>query len=91
MTKVYVVTHQTWIYPEGGDVEFKDLMLDNWSTSGVFTTMKRAQTFIHKESKRDALEWCEAFEDEKYIARYNDSKDHFDIEAFELDEMIPIF
>lgn len=85
--KVFVVTYQHYIYPDGGDVEFKDLMTNPVDVKGVFSTKKKAEDFIKRDLKNEAIVLCgnDRKEVKEYIEKY---EYHYSIDDIELDKQV---
>lgn len=58
MTSVYIVQHTSHSYPDGGDVEFKDLMMsDRGAIKGVFSSKRKAEDFVYTEVRDERIGW----------------------------------
>lgn len=83
--KVYVVTYQSYIYPYDMDQEIKYIMNENFEVKGVFSSKKKAESFIKKYLRQEAIDFCgnNRKDVKEFIEKYTD---HYDVFTFELDE-----
>lgn len=85
-TKVYVVTHQPYIYAdtcELWDGEIKYALTENWEIKGVFARKDKAKAFVRKKAEQ----WATEIQDtgaERQATIKHQTEYHYFVDEFEL-------